>query len=872
MSSSRFQAASLVASPSYPNAVAWSDENLVAVASGNIVTILNPAKPFGPRGLVTINTSKPFPIGLIERQDLLSDCLLPVCLSRDTRPCARSISWSPVGLAPNSGCLLAVCTTEGRVKIYRMPFCEFSAEWVEVVDISEMLHAYLQNINFAEPEITSSENYEEPQLRDNRDQECADDLPISMLRNKHKRKRQDALSVAQNKPNNLKENTTYQIVPMSVSKSKPLKAATKAGSVPLITAQLYASHNAMLTSLIVAWSPILQMNSSSWCSVLSVGGKCGRISFWRIHGPQSYSLSNNGDSIAATPIGFLKAHDTWITAINWALFDSDVSNPQFLLATGSTDGSVKIWQANGEEILKSSQVNHASFSLLKEVMAVDSITVSILSLIVPAQSPRKMSLAIGKGSGTFEIWICDIPTSKFEKAGCYDAHDHIVMGLAWAFDGHSLYSCSQDNSIRSWCLHGNSLCEVPIPSNTPGVKCSTDVPNAFDSCFGLAVSPGNLVIAVVRRFDSDLLNPMYQERTQKAAVEFLWIGGQQLDISTDVCPDFDVDVFPGFPEKELVWWERNILWSLHHSENLDNPLILWDIVAALMAFKQSIPKFVEHILHKWSTSYFGSQFGTPTTFLPEASKFLSKLSSRQLHHLNIITRHVVLKELNADKKGGQEQELEGLSGAEEELNLWMELLSSSERELQERLVSLTLSAILILLSNSTVDSCKVGSWSPIGSAQMEQWISLNYKFVKDYLKFLVDEVEKHEKRRLKDIYGCEVEEQCSYCSAAVPFESTEFAFCSGVKGSNRVGQSHKLVRCAVTMRCCPTTPLWFCVCCQRWASKLAPRDLFTMPGYPSDFQSFLRPSSIGSSLPYCPFCGILLQRLQPDFLLSPSPV
>ncbi|CAA3018699.1 Hypothetical predicted protein, partial [Olea europaea subsp. europaea] len=38
--SSRFQAASLVASPSYPNAVAWSDENLVAVASGNIVTIL----------------------------------------------------------------------------------------------------------------------------------------------------------------------------------------------------------------------------------------------------------------------------------------------------------------------------------------------------------------------------------------------------------------------------------------------------------------------------------------------------------------------------------------------------------------------------------------------------------------------------------------------------------------------------------------------------------------------------------------------------------------------------------------------------------------------------------------------------------------
>lgn len=35
-----FQSSILVASPSYPNSVAWSEENLVAVASGHIVTIL----------------------------------------------------------------------------------------------------------------------------------------------------------------------------------------------------------------------------------------------------------------------------------------------------------------------------------------------------------------------------------------------------------------------------------------------------------------------------------------------------------------------------------------------------------------------------------------------------------------------------------------------------------------------------------------------------------------------------------------------------------------------------------------------------------------------------------------------------------------
>lgn len=89
------------------------------------------------------------------------------------------------------------------------------------------------------------------------------------------------------------------------------------------------------------------------------------------------------------------------------------------------------------------------------------------------------------------------------------------------------------------------------------------------------------------------------------------------------------------------------------------------------------------------------------------------------------------------------------------------------------------------------------------------------------------------------------EEKCSYCLASVPFESPEVAFCQG--------KGHKLARCAVSMVVCPTTPLWFCMCCHRRAFKLAPEKLFVIPG------------------PQCPFCGILLQRLQPDFLLSASP-
>jgi hypothetical protein len=35
--------------------------------------------------------------------DLFEPCLVPTCLARDTEPCARSISWSQQGFAPNYG-------------------------------------------------------------------------------------------------------------------------------------------------------------------------------------------------------------------------------------------------------------------------------------------------------------------------------------------------------------------------------------------------------------------------------------------------------------------------------------------------------------------------------------------------------------------------------------------------------------------------------------------------------------------------------------------------------------------------------------------------------------------------------------------------
>ncbi|XP_010253730.1 PREDICTED: uncharacterized protein LOC104594717 isoform X2 [Nelumbo nucifera] len=970
-----FQVAAVVASPSYPNSVAWSDENLVAIASGHLVTILNPALLFGPRGLITVPPSIPFPIGVIKKEDLLSGCLAPTYLARETRPCVRSISWSPLGLAPNSGCLLAVCTTEGRVKIYRQPFLEFRAEWVEVVDISDILCDYLTSINFGELEMTSTESCHEERDRDNIELGYVDSLKISNLSKGRKRAVRNSGKIFDNTrtlanqishggdgvdsngsllPCNKKLITAYKEVvsfPCSIFKQgspvevlthigaqhiwfcgkiecmdgakalvrfselmdnekqeewvdlNPVNDSTKNSSVisntmadqdapspkirpsmnvgnlpdqlfldkchgveeilrigqvveafmnnrwveglfmgfnghallvkltgdsicltldantvrvaplwnaelrawqvtllrikteklrenslgqtssvptsegkhpkrmrendysPLLNAGQYASRNAILSSTVVAWSPLLQVSSdvdttptdrfNSDGTLLAVGSKSGKISLWRIHEPHCYSTEDSKVSVDMMLIGLLEAHSSWVTAISWGKFACDASNSKVLLTTGSSDGSVKIWLGDTGRLLKSSEVSCACFSLLKEVLNTSPVPVSVLSVIFPIQTLDEMLLAIGKGSGSLEVWRCGISSHKFQKFGSYGAHEHIVTGIAWAFDGRCLYSCGQDNSMHSWILHGNSLHEVPIPSNSFGLKSSFDHPLVYDSCFGLAISPGNLAVAVARSFDADLLDPMYQARTQKAAVEFFWIGGQQVEVSLDTYPDIGTEGLSGFLGKELACWEANILWSLKKYEYIDKPLVLWDAIEALSGFKQAAPKYVERVLTKWISSCLmacHANFPSEST-LSCAPKFLHKIHSRQMHILNVICRRLILSELKADIHNFRHHNTESLDGVEDEqLKLWIELFIRNERELLERLVTFSFAVLSSHVTSSANNISIARYWTPSGVAQMEQWIAINHEWVHDQLKLLRAEIKEiHTRPKFKHV-------------------------------------------------------------------------------------------------------------------------
>lgn len=241
---------------------------------------------------------------------------------------------------------------------------------------------------------------------------------------------------------------------------------------------------------------------------------------------------------------------------------------------------------------------------------------------------------------------------------------------------------------------------------------------------------------LVTRLDSLFLLAF---RSQKAAVEFLWNGAQQSGESEDTSETI-TEAILGFSKNEFAYWESNFLWSLKEFKDLNKPLVLWDMIAAMLAFKQSMPEFVELVLTKWlSVSYLGFHADIPMEDLvPKISKRFSAVPSRLLHILNVISRRVMLSELKTEEIN---RKLQGQrTNNDEEIDLWLKLLEESERELRERLVGLSFSAYLIAESSQGTVSPSTWNWRPAGLAQMQQWVEINDDIVPSQLKTLSSEV------------------------------------------------------------------------------------------------------------------------------------
>uniref|UniRef100_A0A0E0N1B4 Transcription factor IIIC 90kDa subunit N-terminal domain-containing protein n=1 Tax=Oryza rufipogon TaxID=4529 RepID=A0A0E0N1B4_ORYRU len=781
---SHYQASTLIASPSYPNAIAWSTENLVAVASGHLITILNPSALEGPRELVVLRPSDPFPIGVVNREDLFEPCIMPTSLARETELCARSISWSQQGFSPNSGCLLAVCTVDGHVKLYRSPFCEFCDEWVEVADISRLLFKFYKGIEFGENDGPSSLPQEKENTEQNQQVMCIGKLQEPLLSmGTERRKRKPA-------------------------RSRDLDLTMLSEMVRATLKIFRHHHTAMektnLSHLLrqnIAWSPVLPSPDRSsyftgnWC-ILAVGCKSGSVSFWKIHKPEYYTIDIGMVTRDPMLIGVVQAHLSWVTAISWELFSSGSSKPLLLLATGCSDGSSKIWLGDIEGLNQCTCAKEVPLTLVAEVTTDSLAPVSSISLSAPAQHQDSVNLAIGRASGSLEAWSWNISGNKIQKIHACDAHDQV------------------DNSAHCWMFNEKHLEEIPLHTDGPELKESVDLTEVSDRCYGLALAPGELMIAVVRSLDSNLLNQMYQARTQKAVVEFIWIGGQFLGIPLDNSVILSLQS-AALSETNFLWWGSNIFWSLKKYENCETVLLLWDLIAALQGFKKSAPTFLETLMHKW-----------------------------------------------VSEKGNDVM-----------ADLWNNLLVRSERELQERLVAFTFAAVLNRTAYLLKGAPAENSWFPVGVAQMDSWASMNDGEVRDELKFLRTRINDLGDR-INSVCEYSVEEYCTYCKAPVPFESADVAMCSGSNPATPPAEAHKLSRCTASMRLCPVLqPTWHCACCGRTVDKLLPEIFFTMPTSFWDVTHGNESLDLSApAVPFCPFCGILLQRIKPEFLLSVSPV
>lgn len=164
------------------------------------------------------------------------------------------------------------------------------------------------------------------------------------------------------------------------------------------------------------------------------------------------------------------------------------------------------------------------------------------------------------------------------------------------------------------------------------------------------------------------------------------------------------------------------------------------MVAAMLAFKQSMPEFVELVLTKWlSVSYLGFHADiSMEDLVPKITKCFSAVPSRLLHILNVISRRVMLSELKTVEIN---RKLQGQrTNDEEEIDLWLKLLEESERELRERLVGLSFSAYLLSESSQGTVSPSSWNWCPAGLAQLQQWVEINRDIVHSQLETLSVEV------------------------------------------------------------------------------------------------------------------------------------
>ncbi|MBE9114680.1 CHAT domain-containing protein [Lusitaniella coriacea LEGE 07157] len=242
-----------------------------------------------------------------------------------------------------------------------------------------------------------------------------------------------------------------------------------------------------------------RVRSVSWSAdgnLLASGSYDGTVKIWQRDGillatlktgakVNAVEYSPNGQHLAAaTADGTLwiwqrdgtlqnswKAHRSWIMDVSW-------SSDGRLIASGSTDKTIKLWQFTNEEttpplqdILSDHQgsVNSVKFSPDNRLLvsAGNDNTVKLWQLDGTllntlnghrdrvweiTWSPDSQSFATASQDKTIEIWDKDGTLSATLKG-----HNSSVYSVSWSADGQTLATASADTTIKLWHPQSNKL-------------------------------------------------------------------------------------------------------------------------------------------------------------------------------------------------------------------------------------------------------------------------------------------------------------------------------------------------------------------------------------------------------------------------------
>eukprot|EP00850_Spirogloea_muscicola_P003321 SM000013S26490 [mRNA] locus=s13:588608:603181:- [translate_table: standard] len=748
--------------------------------------------------------------------------------------------------------------------------------------------------------------------------------------------------------------------PARFSSKGPRKTAAKGtgrpdhGSDPCkLSPAEYAARRDLLYCLCLAWSPSIDAGGSvaiacgrpdkessvGWrssaglalveASFLATGYKSGRCVLWRITGPRPSMLNQDRQWPGVERWATLGAHCSWVSALAWApqvtlaaAEGCKSADKPALLASGGSDGSVRLWAVSTSSMKDTHQ--HPCV-LLHEILASDSVPVTSLMLASQARNTpadatsshqastaEACQAAVGKGGGQVVIWqegVDASPPVVIWPAG--RVHWQAVTDLAWSTSGCKLYSCSQDNFLHCWRV-GPDLAEpltFPDWSSLQGWQAAPRaefqlLESMLLGYYGIAASPNSLALAAVRGVIPETLEPMYQRRLHKGALQLHWVGG---------CMTADTQAEPA-PSVGISSCMQAVSAALANLLEGGVPLVTWDITQAIMHLGRScwgvlMRDFLNLLL-------LGASVLTDEAAL--------HASCRALQLANVLCRTFVAAVEDGDMpvKGifaadGERQE--GVNGKAsavelvndqqdevahltEEATQWRKFLSASEAELQQRICLYTLRCYVerattgtdVVNGEAKLAASEAGGEThskPLRSNRLASelaetvstadlcsrkatalalcWTSQNRLQARSSLV----EVAATARRLLNDQ---DMEEACPICRAPVPFLSPDKAACSPTAeapGDAQQRPSHRLQRCMVSLQLCDGPLLWRCRCCQRRAAIATPRvlagsslsmaDLLALP------KDVLAAASSGAS-PICLFCGLIMHRMLPETLLTPT--